>query len=78
MPVRYLWQDSVIDIRRKTALLLCIAILFVGCTPTSTYRGDIVPEEPNYFDTSQWYIVDLGADVDVFYIVFTECGDYRL
>ena len=43
-----------------------------------TSKDDSIPEEPDYADTSQWYIADRGAAVDVFYIVSTECDDYRL
>ena len=56
---------------KKATLLFCIATLIVGCAPK------IIPEVPDYSDTSQWYIVDREADVDVFYIVSTECSDYR-
>lgn len=55
------------------AVVLGAGVIMVACTP----KGDIVPEEPNYGDSSQWYIVDRGADVDVFYIISTECGDYK-
>ena len=45
-----------------------------SCTP----KGDIIPDEPDYSDTSQWYIAFRNAEVDVFYVVSTECGDYTL
>lgn len=45
-----------------------------ACTP----KGNVVPAEPDYGDTSQWYIADRGAEADVFYIVSTECGDYTV
>lgn len=59
---------------KKTAFLIIIAALFVGCSP----KGDIIPGEPDYGDSTQWYIVDRGAGVDLFYIVSTECGDYTV
>ena len=46
--------------------------MVAGCTA----KGDYMPEEPDYGDTTQWYVRDRGAAVDVFYIVSTECGDY--
>lgn len=42
------------------------------------HRSDVIPIAPDYGDTTQWYIADRGAAVDVFYIVSTECGDYTL
>ncbi len=59
---------------KHTALFLVIACLVAACAP----KGNIIPDEPDYADTSQWYIADRGAEVDVFYIVSTECGDYTL
>ena len=59
---------------KQTTLFLLLAGLVAACAP----KGDIIPDEPDYHDTSQWYIADRGAEVDVFYIVSTECGDYTL
>lgn len=58
--------------KKNIVILFFIAILFVGCSQ----KNNAVPEEPDYNDTTQWYIVDRGAEVDVFYIISTECGDY--
>ena len=58
----------------KMTAVLCLAFCFVACTP----KSEVVPAEPDYSDTSQWYIADRGAAVDVFYIVSTECDDYTL
>lgn len=60
---------------KQSVILFCLTVVFfVGCTS----KGDIVPDEPDYSDTAQWYIADRGAAVDVFYIVSTECDDYTL
>jgi hypothetical protein len=60
---------------KQSAILFCLTVVFfVGCTS----KGDIVPDEPDYSDTTQWYVADRGAAVDVFYIVSTECDDYTL
>lgn len=40
-------------------------------------RADVVPQAPDYADSTQWYASPRGAEVDVFYIVSTETGDYR-
>ena len=59
---------------KKTVILFFVVALLVGCAP----KGDRLPDAPDYGDTSQWYVADRGAAVDVFYIVSTECGDYLL
>jgi len=59
---------------KKILMLAAMVAVMAGCTP----KGDIVPDEPDYADTTQWYITDRGAEVDLFYIVSTECGDYQL
>jgi len=40
--------------------------------------GTVTPAEPDYQDPSQWYATDRGAAADVFYILSTETGDYKL
>ena len=55
-------------------LSLVLAAALAACSP----KGETIPEAPDYGDSSQWYIADRGAAVDVFYIVSTECGDYTL
>jgi hypothetical protein len=37
-----------------------------------------IPEEPDYQDSTQWYMTDRKADADIFYITSTETGDYAL
>jgi hypothetical protein len=56
------------------ATVLSIAFCFIACAP----KSDVIPMEPDYGDTTQWYVADRGAAVDVFYIVSTECDDYTL
>ncbi len=58
----------------KMATVLSIAFCFIACAP----KSDVIPMEPDYGDTTQWYVADRGAAVDVFYIVSTECDDYTL
>lgn len=50
------------------------SLLFAACDSKGTHT----PTEPDYGDSTQWYIADRGAAVDVFYIVSTECSDYRV
>lgn len=62
-------------------ILLCIIYSFVT---SSCKRADYIhplttePAAPDYSDTTQWYIVDRQAAVDLFYIVSTETGDYAV
>ena len=42
---------------------------------TATAEG-FLPQEPNYGDTSQWYVTDRNAPADIFYVISTETGDY--
>ncbi|MBQ9473401.1 MAG: DUF3089 domain-containing protein [Bacteroidales bacterium] len=57
-------------------MLLCSATLF-SCHGRLQCSEEPIPVEPDYSDSSQWYIVDRGADVDLFYIVSTETDDYN-
>ncbi|MBR0170255.1 MAG: DUF3089 domain-containing protein [Bacteroidales bacterium] len=60
--------------KRYLYLSLALAAALAACSP----KGETIPEEPDYADTTQWYIADRSAAVDVFYIVSTECDDYTL
>jgi len=41
-------------------------------------NGDALPPEPDYSDTTQWYITDRHGKADLFYVISTETGDYTL
>lgn len=58
--------------KRYLYLSLALAAALAACSP----KGETIPEEPDYADTTQWYVADRDAAVDVFYIVSTECDDY--
>ena len=60
--------------------LLILVLLFASCRhdTISPVTMETTPPVPNYANTSQWHIVDRQAPVDVFYIVSTEIGDYKL
>ena len=65
--------------RRLTILLLAVITLTCwSCKSVKKTSTTVVPEAPVYSDTSQWYIVDRQAPVDLFYIVSTETGDYTI
>ena len=65
----------------KTMKILAIALvvpgLWTSCLTGKTAQEQ-VPAEPDYRDTTQWYITDRQAAADVFYIISTETGDYVL
>lgn len=66
----------------KTAFLTLWAIMGTGCTIHSVALqqeseplvAGLVPPAPDYADSTQWFIRDRGADVDLFYIISTETG----
>ena len=59
---------------RKLLTILSLAIIISSCGKTNTAAD--IPPQPKYQDTTQWYISDRNADVDIFYIISTETGDY--
>ena len=54
-----------------------VAVLFavVACSIKQMADG-VIPAEPNYEESLQWYITDRQGDADIFYIISTETGDY--
>lgn len=56
------------------ALLLVLAV--VSCRRANKAPVVEIPQEPDYADTSQWFIVDRNSGVDLFYVISTETGDY--
>lgn len=67
---------------RKMVVFLQVA-LFVACVSCRSDRSvvnlpvaEIYPSEPDYSDSTQWYIVERQAPADLFYIVSTETGAY--
>ena len=59
-----------------TKVNLLITTVLIISAVSCKHRSDVIPIAPDYGDTTQWYIADRGAAVDVFYIVSTECDDY--
>lgn len=58
----------------RKGFVLCLSMLcivMVGCR-----HVPVEPSEPDYADTSMWYTVERGCDVDLFYITSTETDDY--
>ena len=51
----------------------CLMLAACGATPARPV-SDALPNEPDYSDSTQWYMNDRQADL--FYIISTETGDY--
>ena len=62
---------------RQLAATLLLLTAFTACQPRKA-GSTPVPAEPDYQDTTQWYITDRQAEADVFYVISTETGDYTL
>lgn len=61
---------------------IMIALCFMSACRSNTENISAidltVPVPPDYADTTQWYVFDRQAPVDLFYIVSTETGDYTI
>lgn len=66
----------------KNIKFFAIVIMAFGLTQckvgTKTSMTDVLPVEPDYNDSTQWYVSDRQSEADVFYIISTETGDYPL
>ena len=61
---------------RTTAMAAaCLMLAACGATPARSV-SDALPNEPDYSDSTQWYMNDRGGQADLFYIISTETGDY--
>jgi hypothetical protein len=66
--------------RLRTAFFTLVSI-FMLLLFSSWEDGNMVgptPPAPIYSDSTQWFIRDRGADVDLFYIISTETGDHLI
>lgn len=62
----------------KMVASILLVLLVAGCRNSATSAGDGLPAQPDYNDTTQWYVSHRGARADVFYVISTETGDYQL
>ena len=63
--------------RKRVVFAFAWLVLMVSCQ-TKQSQNESIPVEPDYRDSTQWYVSDRQAEADVFYIVSTETGDYVL
>ncbi|MCR4765532.1 MAG: DUF3089 domain-containing protein [Bacteroidaceae bacterium] len=54
-------------------LILICGIIGVSCSDDKS-----LPKAPDYSDTTQWYLSERNAAADMFYVISTEIGDYKL
>lgn len=60
------------------SLLLYVALFEVVAQALDRNKNDgPLPPMPIYSDTTQWYITNRNSDIDIFYIISTETGDYQ-
>lgn len=67
--------------RLRSAFLTLISIFLVLLFSSWESGFNMVgptPAAPIYSDSTQWFIRDRGADVDLFYIISTETGDHLI
>ena len=67
--------------RLRSAFFSLISILMVLLLSSWESGSNMVgptPAAPIYSDSTQWFIRDRGADVDLFYIISTETGDHMI
>ena len=55
-------------------LLFALAVVMLAACARKT--GEAVPAAPDYTLGSEWYIVDRGGAVDLFYVSSTETMDW--
>lgn len=51
------------------AFLLCGIIFFASCAERGsiTAQHEVIPQQPDYADASQWYTTNRGGEADIFY-----------
>ena len=59
------------------SMVFLVLVSFNSCQTKNT-ANDRIPAEPDYQDSTQWYITNRQAEADMFYIISTETGDYML
>ena len=64
----------------RTIFLVLVQIVVALNAASQVYAingcGDALPPVPAYSDSTQWYVTNRCSDVDIFYIISTEIGDY--
>lgn len=62
----------------KYLLVALVACGLCASCQKKMVESEWIPAVPDYQDSTQWYITNRDAAADVFYIISTETGDYKL
>jgi len=65
------------QMKKGVIFTVALLVLMASCH-TRQVHNESIPVEPDYQDSTQWYISDRHAEADVFYVISTETGDYVL
>lgn len=57
-------------------LTICGTSVFTSCRSRSVAATEVIPQDPDYADGSQWYSTEREGKADIFYVISTETGDY--
>ena len=63
---------------KKTLFAITTILLGLCSCQTKQTSGEPIPAEPDYQDSTQWYVSNRHSQADIFYIISTETGDYTL
>lgn len=68
------------NLRTAFGLLIagCMLLLLTAWDSDDNKLIGLIPERPDYSDSSQWFIKYRQGDVDLFYIISTETGDHLI
>ena len=64
--------------RKYLAVIAICATAMLSACRQGLALSEPLPAEPDYSDSTQWYVTNRQAPADVFYIISTETGDYQL
>ena len=67
--------------RKRVLMMLCAMALLLLLSSWDDGKDTLmgpIPTEPDYADSTQWFIRDRGGRADLFYIISTETGDHLM
>ena len=64
--------------KTRLAVIAIGAMAVLSACHEGLAMSEPLPAEPDYSDSTQWYVTNRQAPADVFYIISTETGDYQL
>ena len=77
--IGYLAEMDGVSNRFLLKMMCCVChALVVMLLSLSLQASDVLPAKPDYNSPKQWYVSDRQSAADIFYVISTETGDYRL